>query len=300
MKLGVMLSFSEVGVDPVALRDYVQGLEGQGIDFVAAPEHVVGTHPRRVVGPPVHTYDKPYYDPMVLFGFIAGATKRLEFATSILILPQRQTALVAKQTAVLDNLCCGRLRLGVGVGRNAVEYDALSEDFSTRGKRIEEQIEVLRRLWCEELVTFDGRWHHLDEVGINPLPVQRPIPIWMGSFVGGTSERVIERIGRMADGWLPQMPPGDELAEMLERIREYARAAGRDPNALGIECVTTISASDDPDTWRQTADAYRAHGATHLKVVAQVGQADRHLELVARWRTAVASSERNQGARRAL
>ena len=144
--------------------------------------------------------------------------------TSVLLLPQRQTVLVAKQAAALDVLSGGRLRLGVGVGRNWMEYEALNEQFTNRGKRIEEQVEVLRRLWTEELVTFEGAWHHLDRVGINPLPRQRPIPIWMGSFFGHLVESVLERVGRLADGWMPQFPPDDDLRG---RARPAARLCRR-------------------------------------------------------------------------
>src|SRR5207248_7892142 len=158
-----------------------------------------------------------------------AVSTRLGLVTSILVLPQRQTVLVAKQAAALGLLAAGRLRLGVGVGRNWMEYAALNEDFTDRGARLEEQVEVLRRLWTEELVTYDGRWHHLDRVGLNPMPAQRPIPMWMGSYVGQVVEKVIRRIGRMADGWLPQMPPGPELAAVLARLRGYAAEAGRDP-----------------------------------------------------------------------
>jgi probable F420-dependent oxidoreductase len=290
MKLGVMLNYDDTGIDPIVVRDYVQAIEGHGFDFVTTPEHVVGAHRDRYPGQKIHTSDKAYFEPMVLFGFIAGATTTLELATSILILPQRQTALVAKQAAVLDHLCGGRLRLGVGVGRNAIEYETLHQDFATRGARLEEQVDVLRRLWTEDLVTFDGRWHQLDGVGINPLPVQRPIPIWMGSFVGGTSERVLRRIGEVADGWFPQAAPGEDLATNLQRIRAYATAAGRDPAALGIECVTTISSSETPETWRKTADAFRGHGATHLKVVLDhdpLRNVEQRLSLLAEWRDAV-------------
>jgi probable F420-dependent oxidoreductase len=292
MKLGVSLTINDIGPDPAAIRDYVQSLEGIGIDFVSTPEHVVGAHPDQLGGQAVHTYDKPYYEPIALFGFIAGATSRLEMATSILILPQRQTALVAKQVAMLDNLCGGRLRIGVGVGRNFVEYQVLGQDFATRGARMEEQIDVLRKLWTEELVTFHGQWHHLDQVGINPLPVQRPVPIWMGSFVGGTTDRVLKRIGRLADGWFPQMEPGDELASLLERIRTYAYQAGRDATALGVEGVTTISPMDDPAEWVKTANAFAAHGATHLKVVTKTNSNNSpdpasQLALVHQWRIAV-------------
>ena len=141
--------------------------------------------------------------------------------------------LLAKQAAELDLLTGGGLRLGVGIGRNWMEYEALDQDFSNRGRRIEEQIAVMRQLWTQELVTFDGNWHHLDRIGINPLPVQRPIPIWMGSFFGNLVEKVLERTGRLADGWMPQFPPGDLLAGALDRLRGYAAAAGRDPEHAG-------------------------------------------------------------------
>ena len=180
----------------------------------------------------------------MLLSFIGAVTERLELTTSILLLPQRQTTLVAKQVAELDLLSGGRVRLGVGVGRNWMEYEALNEDFTNRGRRIEEQVEVLRRYWTEDLVTFDGDWHDLDRIGLNPPPVQRPIPIWMGSFYGFVVEKVLERIGRMADGWLPQFPPA-ELAPVLERVRGYAAAAGRDPDELGIECAISIGADED-------------------------------------------------------
>jgi probable F420-dependent oxidoreductase len=288
MKLGVTLTIDNVGSDPGVIRDYAQGLAHIGIDFVATPEHVVGAHPDQLRGENVHTYDKPYYEPVALFGFIAAAAPTLELVTSILILPQRPTALVAKQLAMVDLLCGGKLRVGVGVGRNWVEYDVLGQDFSNRGRRMEEQISVLRKFWTEELVTFHGDWHQLDQVGINPLPKQRPIPIWMGSFVGGTSERVLKRIGEMADGWFPQAPPGDALSESLVKIHTYALEAGRDPGSIGLECVMNISAADDAETWAITAAAYRALGATHLKANlllpdGDVAPHDVQLQLLSRW-----------------
>jgi probable F420-dependent oxidoreductase len=266
MKIGLMLGYGLVASDPVALRDLAQGLEDVGIDFVSMPEHVVGTHPDRVPGQVIHTYDKPYYEPIAALGFIAGATTRLELATSIMILPQRQTVLVAKQIAMLDLLCGGRLRLGVGVGRNAVEYQALNEDFSNRGARMEEQIEVLRRLWTEDLVAFNGRWHTLDGVGINPRPT-RSIPIWMGSFFQGTTNRVLERIGRMGDGWFPQSGPGEELISALGFIHDAARSAGRNPASIGIECVTNVGFDGSAAEWSTTAKQFSALGATHLKAM---------------------------------
>jgi probable F420-dependent oxidoreductase len=290
MKLGAAFANVTMGTDFAVIRDAVQALEDAGFDNVAVNDHVIGGHPDRAGGENLHTYTTGVHEPIVMLSFIAAVTSRLELVTSVLLLPQRQTTLVAKQAAELDLLSEGRLRLGVGVGRNWMEYEALDEDFTNRGKRIEEQIEVLRRYWTDELVTFDGSWHHLDRVGINPMPVQRPIPIWMGSFFGFVNERVIERIGRMADGWMPQFPP-DKLAPVLERVHGYARDAGRDPSDLGIECGIRANAGDDPQQWIDLALAYRDLGATHLKVLTYSGDLttpQQHLDLMLRWHEAVA------------
>jgi len=286
VRLGVTFSHPDLGDDPGFLKDFAQAAEGAGFDHLLAAEHVIGGHPDRLRGEKVHTYDVAYHEPFVLFGFLGAVTRHLELVTSILILPQRQTVLVAKQAAELDLLTGGRLRLGVGVGRNWMEYEALNEDFDNRGPRIEEQVDVLRRLWTEELVTYDGTWHHLDRMGLNPMPVQRPIPIWMGSYVGQVVEKVIRRIGRLADGWFPQMPPGDELAAVLRRLRGYAVDAGRDPAAIGVEGSMPIKRDDDPDRWVAKAKAFADLGATHLRVMTAGGGFEtpqQHLDAVVRW-----------------
>jgi len=294
MQLGAMVVDSDIGNDPPFLKDMAQTLEGAGFDALLTNDHVIGGHPdRQRPGETVHTYDVPCHEPIVFLSFVAAVTTRLELVTSIVISTQRQTVLLAKQAAELDLLSGGRLRLGVGIGRNWMEYEALEQDFSNRGRRIEEQVEVMRRLWTQELVTYDGTWHHLDRVGLNPLPVQRPIPIWMGSFVGALVEKVLDRTGRLADGWMPQFPPGDELAAALERLRGYAAAAGRDPSSLGIECGMRIRAGDDPQSWVDKAEAFRALGATHLRVSTMGGgysTPDEHLAACVRWRDAVASA----------
>lgn len=287
-----MLIDSDIGNDPAFLKDMAQSLEDAGFDAVLTNDHVVGADPdRQRPGEKVHTYDVPCHEPLVFLAFLGAVTTTLELVTSIIISTQRQTVLLAKQAAELDLLTSGRLRLGVGIGRNWMEYEALEQDFSNRGKRIEEQVDVMRKLWTEELVTFDGQWHHLDRIGINPLPVQRPIPIWMGSFVGNLVEKVLERTGRMADGWMPQFPPGDLLADALDRLRGYATAAGRDPGSLGIECGMRITTDDDPQTWVDTADAFRKLGATHLRVSTMGGgytTPEQHLAAWIRWHDAVA------------
>jgi probable F420-dependent oxidoreductase len=194
---------------------------------------------------------------------MAGFTHRIEFVTEVIILPQRQTALVAKQAAEVDVLTNGRLRLGVGLGWNAVEYEGLNEDFHNRGARMEEQLEVMKALWTAPVITFEGRWHTIVEAGINPLPVQRPIPLWLGG--GRDSEKALRRIARLSDGWFPQVPPDESAQRAIAQLRQFAKEAGRDPMALGIE--GRINAYDGPpEVMVERAKAWEALGATHLAV----------------------------------
>jgi len=235
MQLGVIFPQTEIGADPTAVRDFVQAAEGMGYEHMIVFDHVLGAdtaHYQGWQGP--YTHRDMFHEPFVLYGYLAAVTQRIELVTAVIILGQRQTALVAKQTAEVDVLSGGRLRLGVGIGWNAMEYEALGENFHDRGKRCEEQMAVLRALWTQEVVDFHGRWHHIRHAGINPLPIQRPIPLWLGG--GGTSvEPVIERVGRLADGWFPQCTPDAVGRAAIERMRGYARAAGRDPATIGIE-----------------------------------------------------------------
>jgi probable F420-dependent oxidoreductase len=263
MKLGVVFPQTEIGNDPIAIRDYAQTVEQLGYDHLLVFDHVLGAHPARFEGRfrPPYTHETPFHEPFVLFGYLAAFTSKLELVTGIVILPQRQTALVAKQAAEVDVLTQGRLRLGVGIGWNHVEYEALNENFHNRGRRIEEQIALLRQLWTDPLVDFEGRYHHVRQAGIMPMPVQRPIPIWMG----GMSEPVLKRAARLADGWFPQFRPGPDGKATIDRLRDYVRDAGRDPDAFGIEGRISLFNTPEGD-WSEALDGWRSLGVTHVTI----------------------------------
>lgn len=286
MKLGAIFPQTEIGNDPAVIRDYAQAVEQLGYDHLIVFDHVLGAHPDRFEGrfTPPYTHLTNFHEPFVLFGFIAAVTSRVELVTGVIILPQRQTALVAKQAAEVDVLTQGRLRLGVGIGWNHVEYEALNEDFHNRGRRVEEQVTLMRRLWTEELVDFEGRYHKVKQAGIRPLPVQRPIPVWMG----GGDERVLSRIARMADGWFPQFGPTPRAAETLDRLRGLVREAGRQPEDVGIE--GRISMLNTPEeTWAGAIAAWRGLGATHLSVNtmnAGLGSPQDHIGAITRFAAA--------------
>ena len=262
MRIGVVFPQTEIGDDPAIVKDYAQTAEGLGYSHLLVYDHVLGASPANRpnwTGP--YTSDTLFHEPFVLFGYMAGITERIELVTGVIILPQRQTALVAKQAAEVDVLSGGRLRLGVGIGWNEVEYEGLNESFGNRGKRIEEQIEVMRRLWTEPVVDFKGKWHTIPEAGINPLPVQRPIPVW----IGGGAEAVLERTGRMGDGWFPQMRPDDRARTAIDKIRAYAQQAGRDPSAIGIEARLNLR-EGDPDSWNRQIESWKELRATHIGI----------------------------------
>ena len=262
MRFGVVFPQTDIGDDPAVVLDYAQAAEGLGYTHILAYDHVIGASTaNRPDWRGSYTDKSMFHEPFVLFGYMAAATWLVELVTGVIILPQRQTVLVAKQAAEVDVLSGGRLRLGVGVGWNPVEYEALGEDFRTRGRREEEQIELLRRLWTEPVVTFKGKYHTVTEAGLNPMPVQRPIPVW----IGGHSDAALERAGRQGEGWFPQMPPGDKAREAIEKLHNAARAAGRDPSTIGIEARLHLK-DGNPDTWRAAIDAWRALGATHAAI----------------------------------
>jgi probable F420-dependent oxidoreductase len=284
MRVGVTYPQTELGGDPGAIRAYGQRVEELGYRHILAYDHVVGADPT------VHTgWDRAYdvhttfSEPLVMFGYLAAVTRTVELVTGVIILPQRQTVLVAKQAAEVDLLSGGRLRLGVGVGWNAVEFEALGEDFTNRGERSDEQIAVLRRLWCEQSVTFDGDYHRITGAGIAPLPVQRPIPIW----IGAASAPGYRRAGRTADGWFSQIGPGTKLDDARAVVAQAALDAGRDPAAIGME--GGIIYTGDLDTVARELSAWGDAGATHVSIStmdAGLATVDDHLAVL----TSVAES----------
>lgn len=283
MRLGALLPQHEGMRDPIATRDFAQAVEGMGYDHLIVFDHVVGADPEdRPPGWRTFYNHKTFvHEPLVLFGFLAGVTSRLEFSSAIIILPQRQTVLFAKQAAEADYLTGGRLRLGLGIGWNTVEFEALNERFTNRGRRIEEQVEVLRALWTQEVVDFKGRWHHVDRAGVNPMPVQRPIPLWMGGY----ADNVLRRTAALADGWMPLFKPGEESSkEMTAVLKTYVKEAGRSESDLGIEGRINLGDSTRED-WDRELEEWRALGATHVGVAtgSQPGL-NEHLDLLRRFK----------------
>jgi probable F420-dependent oxidoreductase len=261
MNIGVVLPQTEIGGDVGAIRAYAQAVETLGYTHVLAYDHVVGADPLAHPGwNGPYDIDTTFHEPLVLFGYLAALTS-LELVTGIVILPQRQTALVAKQAAEVDLLSGGKFRLGVGLGWNAVEYEALGRSFSDRGRRSEEQVVLLRQLWTQRAVTHAGPSERITGAGIAPLPIQRPIPIWFGA----QSERAYRRVGRLADGWFPQVPPGPELDAARGLVDAAARDAGRDPSALGIEGRVSWG-EGGPDALAEAVDDWRQARASHVSV----------------------------------
>jgi len=260
VRIGVTFPQTEFGNDPVAIRDYAQTVEGLGYRHFLVYDHVLSADSSARPGwSGPYDLDDPFHEVFVLLGYVAGLTTSLELVTGVLILPQRQTALVAKQAAGVDLLSGGRLRLGVGVGWNAVEYDGLGKAFDDRGARSEEQIALLRALWSSPSITFEGRWEQVVDAGIAPLPLQRPIPVW----IGGYAEATLRRVGRIGDGWFPWREPDEKMRGAVERLRGYAAAAGRDPASIGLEPQLNVGRGE-PDEWRAFVDGWRQFGATHL------------------------------------
>ncbi len=261
MQLGASLPVGDIGTGPAVIRDYVQTLEGQGFDYIQAPDHVLGGNPaghkdKARVGTTVTAY----HDPFVLFSFIAGCTNTIGFAPGVLILAQRQAVLVAKQAASLDELSNGRLRLGIGVGWNELEFTGLNENFKNRGTRSEEQVQVMQALWANDHVDFKGKYHTIDDSGINPRPKSGRVPVWFGGHVDAT----LERTAKWGDGWMPLAYPADDSAlAAFDKLRGLVAAAGRSMDDVGIEVWVSLG-NDDPDQWRKDVAFWKKAGVTHV------------------------------------
>ena len=248
MQISAWFPTRDIGTDPVRIRDWAQAAEELGYDHIEVPDHVFGATARDGWSPRYNEQD-PFHETFVTLGFLAGVTTTIGLASGVLILPQRQTGVVAKQATQVDILSGGRLRLGVGVGWNHVEYEALNEDWKSRGTRQREQVEVLKKLWCDDLVTYQGRFHQFTEVNITPRPVQRPIPVWFG----GSSDAVVKRAAQI-------MAPDHEAEAKLEQLRNHLSDCGRDASAFGIEGWLRMDKAD-PDEWSVAAEGWRKLGA---------------------------------------
>ncbi len=262
MKIGALFPQFSIGRDPDGIRNFALTAEELGYTHLTAFDQIIGLNKAsRPDWKYVHDAEDMFHEIFVLFGFLAAVTSSIEFVTGVLVLPMRGTALVAKQAAEVDVLSRGRLRLGVGVGVKPEEFEACGEVFGNRGKRADEQIDVLRKLWCAELISYEGKYHRIEDGGINPLPVQRPIPVW----IGGISDAAIRRVARLGDGWLPNFQADDFGRRSIETMREMARSFGRDPNTIGVEATMTIIDRTTAEL-REEVSAWRAIGATHVTV----------------------------------
>jgi probable F420-dependent oxidoreductase len=261
MKLGVTFPQLDFGADVEGIRAYTQAAQDLGFEYLLAYDHVLGADVTNRPGWSGYTKADSFHEPFVLFTFMSAAAPKLEYVTGVIILPQRQTVLVAKQAAEVDILTGGKFRLGIGVGWNHVEFEGLNEEFSNRGKRVEEQVDLMRKLWTEPVVTFEGSYHRVTEAGLNPLPIQRPIPIW----IGGTADAVLERTARIADGWFPLGRCSPENLERINRLRDLTEAAGRDRHAVGIDARIDMRGVPEAE-WGEEIKRWREAGATHLSL----------------------------------
>ena len=286
MHIGAVIPHNEIGNDPGAIRAYAQGAEELGMTHLLIYDHVVGVDRNRPGG-----FEGPYdsnvafHEPMVFFGFLAACTTKVDLVTAILIVPQRQTVLVAKQSAELAILSGNRFKLGIGVGWNTVEYDALNEEFGNRGRRQEEQVELMRRLWTEDVFSYDGEFHRFEHASILPRPT-RPVPV----LFGGSAPALLDRCARVGDGWLPLGSPNEKSADRIAEMRRVREAAGRSWDGFEIRAQAQWGGGT-PERWRSHAERWKALGATHLAIATHNAgdtDVDGHLARIAEYRDAVA------------
>jgi probable F420-dependent oxidoreductase len=296
MQLGSLLPLGDIGGEPATMREYAEEAEEIGFDFIEAPDHVLGVNAASRPGWDRNTSADLFHDPFVLFGYLAGVTEKLGFSTGVLILAQRQAALVAKQAACLDVLCGGRFRLGVGVGWNEAEFVGLNENFHNRGRRSEEQVQVMQALWADPHVSFKGKYHTIEDAGINPRPKSGRVPVWFG----GHHDRTLDRIAKWGDGWMPNAYPADQSAlDIFADLRRRIEAAGRDPKEVGIEVWTSMGSGSEAE-WAKETKFWKSAGATHLcltttfdrrhhRRIAGTSMTD-HIAALKRYHTAVADA----------
>ena len=263
MRLGAVFPQTEAGTDIDAIADYIQNVESLGFHHILAFDHVLGANAAsRANWSGAYQHTDSFYEPLTFYSYVAGITNRLELATGVIILPQRQTALFAKQSATLDLISGGRLRLGIGTGWNQVEYEALGENFHNRGKRSEEQINLLRKLWSQELISFKGKYHTVTDAGLNPLPPRRSIPIWFG----GMADPVLERVAKIGDGWLPLGSPDKEKKNKFDLLKKYLEQNSRSMNDIGIEAMISQKNSDSDTDIKKDLSSWAQIGATHISI----------------------------------
>ncbi len=285
MKIGAVLPHNEIGSDPGAIKAYLQGVEELGMTHLLIYDHVMGADPDRsggYSGP--YDKDTAFHEPFTFFGFAAAVTNSIELVTTVLILPQRQTVLVAKQAAEVAILSENRLRLGVGTGWNRIEYQALNEDFTNRGVRQADQVELMRKLWSSDAFSYTSNFHTIDQASINPRPSQS-VPIWFG----GSAPALLKRCALLGDGWMPLGGANDKSAALLDQIRVHREAAGRSMDDFGVQAQAQW-AGGDPDRWTTHAKRWREIGATHLAVAthnAGETDVDGHLTRIAQYRDAI-------------
>ena len=263
MRIGAVFPQTEAGTDIGAVTDYIQNVESLGFDHVLAFDHVLGANASSRAGwSGAYQHTDSFYEPMTFYSYVAAITSRLDLATGVIILPQRQTALFAKQSATLDLISGGRLRLGIGTGWNQVEYEALGENFHNRGKRSEEQIDLLRKLWSQELVTFEGKFHTVTDAGLNPLPPERSIPICFG----GMADPVLERVAKIGDGWLPLGSPNDKLKISFDTLKKYLDQNSKSMSDIGVEAMISLKNSDSDTDIRKDLSSWAEMGTTHISI----------------------------------